>query len=164
MKTVILIICCFLSIHGLSQIDTLDQAPNTENVSAFYIVDKMYTDPNKSATRGVNGAVNFVEILNNRISIICKSPDGIYAQTASIDAIYIEMQDDGAHMFIEALSDGESNSYTYVFEIYTKESGSILVHSRRKRTQNNAYFECHVASEEEKAFVRNYFLENAPKY
>ena len=165
MKTILLLLLSIRVLPVFGQTDSLQEIITKDNIYCLYQVEKMFIDPIRTAAREVNGPVNFIEIINGRITIVSRSPRSEYVQTASIDTVYMKNAEGKEVMYIEALSDGTNTTkISYIFDISLKDENTVLVHSRRKRTQENYYFECHVASEEEKALIRKYFEENSPKY
>jgi len=164
MRTVLLILFNCLVLATFAQSDSLQETLTKDNIYCLYQVDKIYTDPNRTAIREVNGAVNFIEIINGGISVVARSPNGSYVQSGTIEAVYTKMVDGNEVMFVETVADWTNGTgRCYIFDFSIKDQNTVLVHSRRKRTQEHCYFECHVATAEEKAAIRKYFDENSPK-
>lgn len=144
------------------QSDSSIPLPTKEKYNAFYIIDRVYSDPRNPDKRTVVGAANFFRIEGGMLSIAAGMPQMTFLFTGKIDSLENVVVDQVPVLRVYATNNYDNVTvYPYVFEISRQDNdGSVLIYASRLRTTaGRYYFEAHVASSTEMEQVR----ENASK-
>ncbi|MDR0802369.1 hypothetical protein [Fluviicola sp.] len=155
--------CCG---NSYGQGDSLVPSIKKENLTAFYIIDRVYTDPRNPDKRLAVGAANFFQIEDGMLSVAARMPKMTFLFMGKIDSAKTDVVDHVSVLrFYTTNSYGNGTIYPYVFEISQQgNNGNILIYSCRLRTTaDQYYFEAHVASSKEIEQVRENVSENPRK-
>nr|WP_294858212.1 hypothetical protein [uncultured Fluviicola sp.] len=152
----LLVLLCFS--HAYGQIESPDTRTmaKKEDISCFYMIDRVYTDPRNPDKRTVVGGVNFFQVENGMISVAAMTPKKSFNFTGSIDSLETDVVDNVPVMRIYATNNFNSITiYPYIFEISQNPDQSIVIHAHRQRSvAYQYYFDVHKASAKEIADTR----------
>jgi hypothetical protein len=127
-----------------------------DDITCFYMIDRVYTDPRNPDRRTVTGRVNFFQVENGQISVAAQTPKTSFFFNGKVDSLETLVIDGVSTIRIHATNNFNSPTvYPYVFEISQPENGTVSIYARRARSTNFLYFfEVHKASAQEIAETR----------
>lgn len=136
-----------------------DNSTNTiakENISCFYMIDRVYTDIRNPDKRTVVGGTNFFQVENGMISVNAMTPKKAFNFIGSIDSVETAIVDNLPTLRIHATNNFDNITiYPYIFEIYQNPDQSVTIYAHRQRSvAYQYYFDVHKASAQEIADTR----------
>jgi hypothetical protein len=142
--------------NSYAQSDNSTTTIAKEDISCFYMIDRVYTDPRNPDKRTVVGAVNFFQVENGAISVATMTPKRSFNFIGSIDSVETAIVDNVPVLRIYATNSFNSITiYPYVFEIFQNPDQSVAIYAHRQRSvAYQYYFDVHKASAKEIADTR----------
>lgn len=131
--------------------------PNTktavpkDDITCFYMIDRVYTDPRNPDRRTVIGGLNFFQVEDGMISVAARTPKTSFFFNGTVDSLETLVIDGVPTIRVHATNSFNSPTvYPYVFEISQPADGSVHIYARRVRsTSFQFFFEVHKASARE---------------
>jgi hypothetical protein len=139
-----------------AQSDHSTTAVAKEDISCFYMIDRVYTDQRNPDKRTVVGGTNFFQVENGMISVNTMTPKKSFNFMGSVDSVETTVLDNVPVLRIYATNNFNSITiYPYVFEIYQNPNQSVAIYAHRQRSvAYQYYFDVHKASAQEIAETR----------
>ncbi|TSJ45666.1 hypothetical protein [Fluviicola chungangensis] len=127
-----------------------------DDITCFYMIDRVYTDPRNPDKRTVVGGVNFFQVEDGKISVGARTPRTSFFFNGTVDSLETVIVDGVSVIRIHATNNFNSPTiYPYVFEISQPADGPVTISARRKRSTSFLYFfDVHKASAREIAETR----------
>ena len=142
--------------HAQSDTDSGEVTLAKDDITCFYIIDRVFTDPRNPDKRKVVGGVNFFQVENGQISVAAQTPKTSFFFNGKVDSLETVIVDGVSVIRVHATNSFNSPTiYPYVFEIAQSAEGVISIYARRARNTSFQYFfEVHKASAREIAETR----------
>lgn len=132
------------------------EAVGKDDITCFYMIDRVYTDPRNPDRRTVIGGLNFFQVEEGKISVAARTPKTSFFFNGTVDSLETVIVDGVSTIRVHATNSFNSPTvYPYVFEISQPADGPVSIYARRMRSTSFQYFfEVHKASAQEIAETR----------
>jgi|GEM_PF-5413818 len=139
-----------------AQSDKSTTAIAKEDITCFYMIDRVYIDIRNPDKRTVVGGTNFFQVENGMISVNAMTPKKSFNFIGSIDSVETTIVDNLPTLRIHATNNFDNITiYPYIFEIYQNPDQSVTIYAHRQRSvAYQYYFDVHKASAQEIADTR----------
>ena len=159
---VFILACCN---HAFGQSDSIPGDVPKDSISAFFIIDKIWTDKNSAYKRPAIGSVNFLQIINGKIYIAAKSSKNKIAYQGSVDSMSVFQNETENYLKFYSIQDNNKTGYRfYTLELRQDQDFEIFIRFYSRPTLNGYFFSGHPATDPEINEIKKYFADNMPKY
>lgn len=149
---------CTASVYGQIESSHKHEATTIakDDITCFYMIDRVYTDPRNPDRRTVIGGLNFFQVEDGKISVAARTPKTSFFFNGTVDSLETVVVDGVSTIRVHATNSFNSPTiYPYVFEISQPADGSVSIYARRMRATSFQYFfDVHKASPQEIAETR----------